>query len=59
MSFTILSALVFALDLVAIVSLLLGGGSVGHKVFWIFLILILPILGMILYFLIDRSPVDA
>jgi len=59
MGYSIISALILALDLVAIVSLLMGRGSAMHKVFWIVLILVLPLLGMILYFLFGRSRVDA
>lgn len=55
----ILGLLILILDIVAIVSVLGGGGSVGHKVLWIVLILLLPLIGMILYFLIGRSPRDA
>ncbi len=54
----IIGTVIFVLDLVAIVSLLLGRGSVGHKVLWIALILLLPVIGVILYFLIGRSPAD-
>lgn len=59
MGYSIISALILALDLVAIVSLLMGRGSAMHKVFWIVSILVLPLLGMILYFLFGRSRVDA
>lgn len=54
----LLSLIILVLDIVAIVSVLLGRGSVGHKVLWIVLILLLPILGMILYFLIGRNSAD-
>jgi Phospholipase_D-nuclease N-terminal len=50
---------VLVLDIVAIVSLLSGTGSVSHKVLWIVLILIFPCLGVGLYFLFGRSPQDA
>lgn len=56
---TLLGTLIFVLDVVAIVSLLTGYGSTTHKVFWILMILLLPFLGMILYYLFGRSPVDA
>ena len=46
------------LDIIAIISVLLGRGSVGHKLLWILLVLILPLIGMILYYLIGRSPAD-
>ena len=42
----IIGTLIFVLDLVAIVSVLLGRGSVGHKVLWIVLILLLPVVGV-------------
>lgn len=50
--------LIFALDLVAIASVLLGRGTMGHKVLWIVLVLLLPIVGMVLYFLIGRRSED-
>lgn len=57
--YSLLGALILAFDLIAIVSLLSGSGSVGHKVFWIVLILLLPLIGMLLYFLLGRSTADA
>ena len=59
MTTSLIGTLIFVLDIVAIVSVLMGRGSVGHKVLWILLILLLPVLGMILYYLIGRSPADA
>lgn len=59
MNYSILGALVLALDLVAIVSLLLGHGSVSHKVLWIVLILLLPVAGMLAYYVLGRSGLDA
>ena len=53
-------AVILLLDIFAIVSVLLGSSGVMHKVLWIaILILLLPILGMVLYFLIGRSSADA
>ncbi len=57
--FGFIGLLVLVLDLVALFSLLTGRGSVGHKVLWCLLILLLPLLGMVLYFLLGRSPADA
>lgn len=54
----IIGLLILILDIIAIVSVLLGRGSIGHKLLWILLILILPLIGMILYFLIGRSSKD-
>ena len=59
MSGSLIGTIIFVLDIVAIISVLMGRGSVGHKVLWIVLILVLPVLGMVLYYLIGRSPADA
>jgi len=47
------------LDIFAIVSVLVGHSEVLRKVLWIVLILLLPVVGMVLYFLIGRSSADA
>ena len=47
--------LVLILDIVALIDLLGGSGSAQHKLLWTLLILILPLLGPILYFLIGRK----
>ena len=55
----LVGTVILLLDIFAIVSVLLGGSEVMRKLFWIALILLLPIVGMVLYFLIGRSPADA
>ncbi|HWB20045.1 MAG TPA: PLDc N-terminal domain-containing protein [Phycisphaerales bacterium] len=55
----ILGLIVLILDIIAIISVLAGSGSVGHKLLWSLLIILLPFIGMILYFLIGRSAADA
>ena len=52
-------AVILILDIFAIVSVLVGTSGVMRKVLWIAVILLLPILGMVLYFLIGRSAADA
>ena len=52
-------AVILLLDIFAIVSVLLGSSEVIRKLFWIAMILVLPIVGMVLYFLIGRSAADA
>jgi len=52
-------AVVLLLDIFAIVSVLLGSSPVLRKIMWIAIILLLPIVGMGLYFLIGRSAADA
>ena len=56
---SLVGAVVLALDIFAIVSVLLGSSPVMRKIMWIALILLLPIVGVALYFLIGRSPADA
>jgi hypothetical protein len=51
--------IIIVLDIIVIISVLGGRGSVAHKLLWTVLILILPVLGLILYFLIGRSRLDA
>ena len=55
----LIGILILVLDIVAIASVVLGRGSLVHKLLWTLLILVLPFLGMLLYFLIGRSSADA
>ncbi|HKD11826.1 MAG TPA: PLDc N-terminal domain-containing protein [Thermoanaerobaculia bacterium] len=43
--------LITVLDVIAVVSLLKSGADTGTKILWLLLIIFLPLLGMILYFL--------
>jgi Phospholipase_D-nuclease N-terminal len=54
----LIGLVILILDIVAIVSVVAGHGSLSHKLLWTLLILVLPVLGMILYFLIGRSSAD-
>ncbi len=54
----IIGLIILILDIIAIVSVLMGGGSVVRKLLWILIILLLPLIGMILYFLIGRNSKD-
>jgi hypothetical protein len=55
----IVGTIILVLDIIAIMSVLLGHGSLGHKLLWILLVLLLPLIGMILYFLFGRNAADA
>ncbi len=55
----LLGLIVLILDIIAIVSVLAGAGTAGHKLLWTLVILLLPVLGMILYFLIGKNSRDA
>ncbi|HEV8117336.1 MAG TPA: PLDc N-terminal domain-containing protein [Thermoanaerobaculia bacterium] len=49
--FSLVSIVVLVLDVIALVSLLKSGADTGTKILWALLIILLPVLGMILYFL--------
>ncbi len=47
----LLGILVLVLDIIAIVSILKSSADSGSKLLWIVLVILLPVIGMILYFL--------
>ena len=49
--FRLLGFIVLILDIVALVSLLKSNADSGTKILWVLLIVCLPFLGMVLYFL--------
>jgi hypothetical protein len=51
----LIGLVVFVLDIIAIVDCLKSSISTGKKALWIILIVILPAIGMILYFLIGKK----
>jgi hypothetical protein len=55
---SIAGTVILLLDVFAIVSVLLGSSGVMRKLMWIAVILLLPIVGMMLYFLIGRTAAD-
>jgi hypothetical protein len=48
---SIWSALILVLDVIALVSLLKSSADTGTKILWALLIILLPVVGMVLYFL--------
>lgn len=50
--------LIFILDVIAIVSCIRSPAPTSHKILWILVILFLPIIGMILYFMFGAKPGD-
>jgi len=51
----ILGLVIFVLDIIAIVDTLKSSLATGKKALWIILVLILPVVGMILYFLLGKK----
>jgi hypothetical protein len=56
---SLVGAVILALDIFAMVSVLIGSSGVMRKLLWIAVIYFLPFVGVLLYFLIGRSPADA
>lgn len=55
MEYGLIGLIVLVLDVVAILSILGASKSGGWKLLWILLVLFLPVVGMILYFLIGKK----
>jgi hypothetical protein len=51
----ILALIVLILDVIAIIDCIKSGLDTGKKVLWILLILILPVVGLILYYLLAKK----
>ena len=49
---SLIGLLILAADIWAIVSVVQSAASTGKKVLWILLVLLLPVLGLILWFLL-------
>jgi hypothetical protein len=46
------------LDIIAVVSVIGGSSSVERKILWTVLIVLLPVVGMVLYYLLGRDGND-
>ena len=49
--YSFLGLVILVLDIIAIVSILKSGADTGTKLLWIILVILLPVVGMVLYFL--------
>ncbi len=52
---SLLGLLIFILDIVAIADCIRSSKSAGHKVLWVILILVLPLVGLLLYYLLGKK----
>ena len=50
--FSFVSLVILVLDVIALVSLLKSGADTATKILWVLVIVLLPLVGMVLYFLI-------
>ena len=51
----VLGLLILVLDIIAVVDVLKSSMDTGKKALWIILILVLPVVGMVIYFLIGKK----
>jgi hypothetical protein len=51
----ILGLVILVLDIIAIVDLLKSQKDTAKKVLWLILIIVLPLVGMVLYFLLGKK----
>ena len=56
MLFGLIKLIVLILDIVAIYDCLKSAASTGKKLLWIVVIILLPFIGMVLYFWIGKEP---
>lgn len=59
MSYSILGIIILVLDIIAILSIIQSGMTLAMKVVWVLVVLLLPVIGMILWFLIGNKKVIA
>ncbi len=50
---------ILVLDIIAIADLFKSAKGTGKKILWLILIIILPLVGMILYFAVGKKQVQA
>ena len=51
----LIGLVILVLDIIAIVDVVKSAVDTGKKALWIILILVLPVIGMVLYFLIGKK----
>jgi len=51
----LLGLVVLILDIIAIIDVLKSSMDTGKKALWIILVIVLPVIGMVLYFLIGKK----
>jgi len=54
---SIIALVILILDIIAIIDCIKSSMATGKKVLWILLILILPVVGLILYYLLGKKSI--
>lgn len=55
MEYGVIGLIILILDIFAIISILGSGAPIGNKALWIILILVLPIIGLVLWWAFGRK----
>lgn len=51
----LLGLVVLVLDVIAIIDIVKSSRDAGNKILWLLIVILLPLIGMILYFLIGKK----
>ena len=57
--YSLLGLIILVLDIIAIVSILKSSADTGTKLLWVVLVILLPVIGMCLYFLMGPGRKSA
>jgi hypothetical protein len=52
---SIIGLIILVLDIIAILNIVKSAESTGKKALWIVLVLLLPVIGLVLYFLLAKK----
>ena len=52
---SLLSVIILVLDIIAVIDVIKSSMATGKKILWIVLIVLLPVVGLILYYLVGRK----
>lgn len=55
MEYGIFGLIIFILDIMAIINILGSGAAVGEKILWVLIILLLPVVGLILWWFMGKK----
>jgi len=55
MNYTLTGLIILALDIIALVDILKGSMETNKKLLWVIAVILLPVLGMILYFILEKK----
>lgn len=55
MEYGLVGLIILILDIIAIISVIKSGMDPAMKLLWVLLILVLPVIGMVLYFVLNRN----